>query len=283
MGSILNWLREMARLPRQVYLEVERRNANAKPIGNRKLNPPGPSPWCLRRMKIKSPAGILRWSTYDGPTLAGISRLYTPKGETLVLLDFKCYVTSLPNGKLLLWCDRSRTSTGEVADNPLIHLDVIDLACLEPIADPSTTAARMREAKQHRYIAGRPFAEFEFATTRPPGQHSLSNLPLPFQEIDETIVLADYEPDGQVPGNLVERRAIYVFNFHDGQVEVIPQDWFNNGDYDFLYQWIARVARDPKTGRLLGEGVRLRAFRLGESGREVEEWLDRSPFSPTTG
>jgi hypothetical protein len=281
MSPILHWLRDAARLPGRVLERVKRRSGSAESPSGRELNPPGPSPWCLRRMRIQGPAGILKWSSYDGPTLAGISRLHTPEGNTLVLVDFNCYITCLANGRLLLWCDRSRTSTGEPVDRPLIHFDLIDVAFLEPIAEPDAKAARMREAEQHRFLASRPLAEYEFSTARPAGKHSLRDVPAQFRDLAETLVLADFQPD-ETSGTLTQRRAIYAFRFREGQVEVVPQDWFNNGEYDFGYQWITRVARDPKTGQLLGEGVRLRAFRLGASGREVEEWLDRSPFRPTT-
>ena len=72
--------------------------------------------------------------------------------------------------------------------------------------------------------------------------------------------------------------AIFAFNFKTATVEVIPQDWFNNGQYDFGYQWITRVGRDSKTKRIFGEGIRLGFFRLDETGRNIEKWLRNDPF-----
>ena len=54
--------------------------------------------------------------------------------------------------------------------------------------------------------------------------------------------------------------------------------WFNNGKYDFSYQWITRVARDPQTQRIFGEGIRLGMFQLDKTGRTVEKWLSSNPF-----
>lgn len=230
-------------------------------------------------MKIESRVGALAWSSYDGPTLAGISRLYTRKGETLLLLDFRCYVTPLPDARILVWCARSGRNYGETV-NPIVHFEVIDPSSLRPIGDAASEAARMRQARHHRFFAGRSVAEYAFAAARPPGKYNLPEVPSAFTQLDETLVLADYLRDDQTSDTVAE--SIYVFDFHHSQVEVIPQDWFNNGDYDFGYQWITRVARDPRTDRILGEGIRLRSFRLDASGRNVEEWLAHSPFQPAT-
>jgi hypothetical protein len=63
-----------------------------------------------------------------------------------------------------------------------------------------------------------------------------------------------------------------------GTIEVLPQDWFNDRSFDFGYQWITRIARDPQSGQLVGEGIRLRPFALDESGTRIKEWLKVNPF-----
>jgi hypothetical protein len=59
---------------------------------------------------------------------------------------------------------------------------------------------------------------------------------------------------------------------------VLPQKWFNGGKYDFGYQWITRVQRDPRTGQIVGEGIRLGNFLLDRSGTEIQEWLHEDIF-----
>ena len=44
---------------------------------------------------------------------------------------------------------------------------------------------------------------------------------------------------------------------------------FNRGDFDFGYQWITRVARDPKSRHIVGDGIRITPFRLDASGRKL--------------
>ena len=88
-------------------------------------------------------------------------------------------------------------------------------------------------------------------------------------------MLADY---GLEAGNHFDTmfRAIFAIDFAAGRVSVLPQRWYNEGPYDFTYQWITRVQREPATGRIVGEGIRLGYFRLDASGTQVEAWLDES-------
>ena len=74
---------------------------------------------------------------------------------------------------------------------------------------------------------------------------------------------------------------LWIVRPRDGTIDVVPQDWFNHGDYDFGYQWVTRVAREPG-GRIVGEGIRIGPFVLNESGRRVAEWLSTNPFEWTT-
>jgi len=137
----------------------------------------------------------------------------------------------------------------------------------------------MRKEKTHRVVHTAPLAEFTCFSTLQPGKHDLNEVPPLFADVGEILVLADYCPDGKPSNNFDHMcRAIFAFGFSENEVEVVPQDWFNNGAYDFGYQWITRVARDPETRRILGEGIRLGFFRLDATFRSVEEWLVNDPF-----
>ena len=61
------------------------------------------------------------------------------------------------------------------------------------------------------------------------------------------------------------------------QVEVFPQDWFNDGSYDFGYQWITRVNRRVD-GSIAGDGIRLGTFELDATNRMIKRWLTSDPF-----
>ncbi|HOE26576.1 MAG: hypothetical protein IT574_01145 [Candidatus Aureabacteria bacterium] len=244
-----------------------------------RFDPPGPSPWYLRGRKIETSAGILTWADFGNhPVLAGVSRLQTRESADVMLLDFGCYFSPLESGLILLWYEHARNDD-DPTTNPFIHFDIIDPSGLTPIEDASSEADRMRKGKQHRVFAPPAIADFTCFTALPSGRHNLADLPPAFATIEETLVLADYCPNGK-PSNYFDQmcRAIFAFDFRGGRVEVIPQDWFNDGKYDFGYQWITRVARDPDTGRILGDGIRLGFFRLDETARHVDEWLTSDPF-----
>jgi hypothetical protein len=71
---------------------------------------------------------------------------------------------------------------------------------------------------------------------------------------------------------------VWVVDARSGTIDVIPQDWFSDGEFDFGYPWVTRIARDPETGRLVGEGIRMGFFRLDASNRAVERWESNEPF-----
>ncbi len=243
------------------------------------LDAQGPSPWYLRGTKIETAAGTLTWAGYGkDPVLAGISRLQTSKNNSVLLLDYYCYVRPLAGGRLLVWCEHNR-ETDDRGTNPFVHFDIIEIHSLKPILDHRGEAERMRKEKRRRFFVGTPLAEFTCFTTLPPGMCRLDGVPSLFKEVEETLVLADYCCEGAGSNTSNQMcRAIYAFNFLAAQVEVSPQDWFNKGGYDFGYQWITRVARDSRTGRIVGEGIRLGSFRLDISARNVEEWLVSDSF-----
>jgi hypothetical protein len=58
-------------------------------------------------------------------------------------------------------------------------------------------------------------------------------------------------------------------NAADDTIEVYPQDWFNQANLNYSSQWVTRVATEPATGRILGEGVRIQPFVLDATYRRL--------------
>jgi hypothetical protein len=69
---------------------------------------------------------------------------------------------------------------------------------------------------------------------------------------------------------------VYVLYPQAGLVQVLPQRWFTATQYDVGRQWISRVARDPASHRLIGDGVRMGAFELSEDGCDLAEWIEKA-------
>ena len=66
-------------------------------------------------------------------------------------------------------------------------------------------------------------------------------------------------------GNL----ALMVANPVQGSIRLYPQDSFNDGQEDLGYQWVTRVAREPRTGRIWGDGIRINPFILDDTLRKL--------------
>ena len=95
-------------------------------------------------------------------------------------------------------------------------------------------------------------------------------FPPPLKTLPEVLMLGD---NASIAGTGM-KRSIYCMRPNDGNIEVLPQDWFNLGNFDFGYQWITKVVRDPDSGRICGTGIRLKSFILDENGRQVEQEFD---------
>jgi len=67
--------------------------------------------------------------------------------------------------------------------------------------------------------------------------------------------------------------AIFVLYPQAGLIEVLPQKWFTPREFKLGRQWVSRIARDPETHRLVGEGVRIGTFELTDDGRDVLRWI----------
>ena len=66
-------------------------------------------------------------------------------------------------------------------------------------------------------------------------------------------------------------QALYIVHPQENAIDVVLLDWWNEGDFDFGYQWITKVGRGPG-GRLFGTGFRINPFVMKETG-EFIEWI----------
>jgi hypothetical protein len=229
----------------------------------------GPSPWAW-----KDRAQVMGGSKYrfrdleatDG--LSGITKILNDKDETLLLLDFQCYARFLDDATCLLWWDT------DSKDNKSLEFRCFSFENLSEIAEPLTAAKKMRERKEK--VSGLPsnIIAMSVPCFLSEGKHPITP-PQDYRQFEETLALAEYHPGAN--GFNQSFRAIFVFDWVKGEVQVIPQEWFNHGAYDLGYQWIARVAR-MSNGVIVGEGVRLGSFELDETGRQVKTWLSQNPF-----
>lgn len=173
-------------------------------------------------------------------------------------LNYYCWPFQLPEGRLGIWCNEHR----------YIRLLVFDLDALASF--PGSEIAGWFSGSQERvYAATAPAAEFELPWSLPPGTHPI-NIPTEFRGPEELLIVSS------CPAPSKDDPSIAVFVVHSAAqtVEVLPQRWFTANAYDLGFQWITRLARDPLSGRIIGEGIRIRPFELDDSGTEVARWLE---------
>jgi hypothetical protein len=125
------------------------------------------------------------------------------------------------------------------------------------------------------YARGEPEFQWELKPDLPEGVHHL-DLPAGLASVTELLVIANCPPASPADWTPTEDEpadVILAVQPAQSQVQVFPQKWFTGKQFDLGYQWITRVARDPETGRFIGDGMRIGPFALDEDGCHLEGWL----------
>ncbi len=222
-------------------------------------NAPGPAPWFYRAGDaVPSERGILRWRQSSDGSVA----LVDDQEQSLVILRRGAYAMPLDRGEILAWYEPGQ-ETGA---------DAIRVFLLKPEASAPLTTRRIEASKIE--FAGSAVAALDVPESLRPGLNRF-DFPSALLQLPEILVLGDnaWIRQSVSVGNSA-RRAIYCLRPRDGEIEVLPQDWFNYAEYDRGYQWITKVARDPDSGRIVGTGMRLRSFVLDESGGNIDAVFD---------
>ncbi len=201
----------------------------------------------------------------DGKRAAGAIALSGPRGPVL-LLDFHNYVMPLaPPGDhtLLIWHQRE---TKKDATTAPIVLRVFALADLRPLIGNLADLAETMRDEGASFVSAAPARwEVSLSTTMIDRPCTLPVEP-ELSTIEELLILCH---SSAIAAPTWERNnlALLVATPQQQSYQLYPQDWFNNGGFDYGYEWVTRVARDAKTGRIHGEGIRIRPFILDASLR----------------
>jgi hypothetical protein len=236
----------------------KRRNKNI-PIPERT---PGPSPWYLRRpgTEIRRGSATLHWrDAGEQAPFVGKMCLVGAGSENLAVLGFGCYVHQLPSGKVILWHHERSDALDAKVTTSRIRFVALEPTLLTPIADLKVACESLGARHDGVYIPSGVVAETRLSAALPAGSHR-HDFPDVMREAAELLVLAVPELD---------QLALYVINPPEGRIEVYPQDWFNQGRLDYAYQWVTRVAREPTTGCIQGDGIRIDPFMLDATHRRL--------------
>ncbi len=221
----------------------------------------GPAPWYWETFPaINSQSGQrFVWSHQEQGEIAYVVSLaleQEPDRPRLALNTY-CRPFFVPPANLGIWCPEGRDLRFAVfAPDTLKAFDFADIA------------GWFKRSTDRIYAATEPLADFLVPITLGRGTHKI-DVPPELRMIDELLTVAPIP--ARETGD--PAAAVFICYFQAGLVEVLPQNWFTYTKYKPGYEWITRVARDPVTHRIIGDGVRIPAFELSEDGMEVARWL----------
>lgn len=228
---------------------------------------PGPSPWWCRGT-VPSAFGALRWEQAKAPKPTGSNLLIDTENRPRLVLPMYVWLRLLDDGWMLLW--RRHPSHGEPAQ---VIAELIQLDNLKVLTHIEERVSQASSQQRPIFDIAPGFAStFEMITAMSPGTHSL-DMPEAFQRVPEFFIISENAALPQKPGTA--SCCIYAIDPGRQTVEVIPQDWFNDGRLDYGYQWITCAARDSESKRLIVGGIRIDNFILDEAGRQIDVRLPR--------
>jgi hypothetical protein len=241
---------------------------------------PGPSPWYLNGTVVPGKSRTLRWRSAGDPVpLTGKSVLVDDGGRVVAVADFHCYVRTLGERQLLVWYTEEHGEGASLQRD--LRLRIFDIDALRSPIDVKPACAELGSHSRF-YASSGEVATIALSTALEDGMHSVAVPPL-FRDAGELLILVDSTAAGRCENHFENHFdemhvRLWALDLAEGRLEIVPQDWFNHGAYDFGYQWVTRMARLPGTGDIVGEGIRLGIFRLDGTKKNIAEWLAEDIF-----
>ena len=178
----------------------------------------------------------------------------------VVALGYYNYVMMLDESSILIWYQ----NTTRIGPPAPVRLLVIQPGQLTSLGDTVGDKVGV-------LIGGKASAEMSLKTVDAT-EELRAEFPEQLRSMDELLVLCRCSGISEGGGNL----ALLVAYPRRSAYRLYPQDWFNSGGMDYGYQWVTRVGRNPRTGRVHGEGFRIPPFVLDDSLRQIRyPWWTR--------
>jgi hypothetical protein len=219
---------------------------------------PGPAPWYLGQpaSDLSTPDGKLTWKRDPN---AGPTELIDSTRRTYALASIYTYVRRISTTQFVVWYKSGTPQAGQM------HFQLYEISSLQPMAQQQACTGRL---KQLPFIAStRPISQHSIPRNQAAGSGSTS-FPSEFAHCPELFILVSNDNTwDNVELNL------WIIQPATQQIRVVSQEWFSPGSYDFGYQWVTRITKDPATRHLIGDGIRIGQFVLSEDGRKFLSWL----------
>jgi len=189
------------------------------------------------------------------------------KGPVAALGSYN-YVMMLDESSLLIWHQK----VSGIGPTAPVRLLVIQPDQLTPLGDHLNSLCEQMKDRRVRFsIGGKASAEMSLGTVNAVDELK-AEFPEQLRSIDELLILCSCSGIREEGANL----ALLIAHPRRSAYRLHPQDWFNAGGFDYGYEWVTRVARNRRTGRVHGEGFRIAPFVLDDSLRQLRySWWTR--------
>lgn len=230
----------------------------------------GPAPWYIRAFPPNFEG--FAWEDSCEVTDIGAMMLRKLDGSIVAIVGMYCYVLAANQDCFLIWYQGYDSEARN--HRKQITFEFGSVRELQVLSDVPIALNRIKEKDEYLVLDDRTTSKFLFSTDLDPGTNRV-DFPIWLKFTDELLLWGHctsgtFKPQIGTNNNL----CLVILRPKAGTAEIIPQDWFNNSEtLDFGYQWVTRVARDPGSQRVYGEGIRLASFVLDDSLRNVEEWF----------
>jgi hypothetical protein len=224
----------------------------------------GPAPWYWQTFPAITSVARQRfdWSHQgeEGPVgyVVTLALEQEPDRPRLALNTY-CRPFFAPPNYLGVWCPEGRS---------------LRFTCFDPDTlqafEMAEIAGWFKQSADRIYARTAPVADFEVPLDLGPGTHKI-DVPAELSLVEELIVPTSYKAMSKDDPAF----ALFVFYFHAGLVEVLPQKWLTAAQYRVGEQWITRAAREPDSHRIVGECFGVGTFLLEEDGCRLDRWLEK--------
>jgi hypothetical protein len=179
----------------------------------------------------------------------------------VAVLGFYNYVMKMDSSTLLIWNQRGGT---ELEGTQPVDLVVIRPSLLSTFGGGLAKETQQMDETGARLALSDPPAASISLKTGVIGADVRFTFPKELEAIEELLILC-HSSAISVQGDTNANLALLVAQPKQSTIRLYPQDWFNSANLDFGYQWVTRVARNPETGRVHGEGFRIDPFELDDT------------------
>jgi hypothetical protein len=205
------------------------------------------------------------WQSAGDTALSSGKMLLVGVDGPVAIFNFYNYVMPLDDCSFLVWHQRW---TGAPPTEP-VRLLIVRPDQLPPLGNDLDPLMEQMNRDTAILILGATCAELTLSSGNVVDELRVE-FPEQLRSLDELLILC-HSSGIETPCSGGSNLALLVARPRKSTYRLYPQDWFNSGGLDYGYQWVTRIARDPLTRHIHGEGVRIAPFVLDDSLRRLRK------------